>query len=952
MDRLLKELKEGLAEYQSVPFWSWNDKLEPDRLTEQIDRMKAQGIGGFFMHARGGLRTPYMSEEWMQCVDACVEAAKRQGMQAWMYDENGWPSGFAGGKLLEKEENRDCHITYKIGEYDPSAWLTYSLTEEKLRRVTEETKGQCLNLYLHVSPSTADILNTKVVDQFLEETHEKYAKRYKENLSSCLAGFFTDEPQYYRWGVAYTRVMPEAFQKRYGEDVLESLGLLFVEKEGYRTFRYRYWYTMQQLMLHSFGEKIYNWCEAHGVQLTGHYVEEQNLTGQMSCCAGVMPFYKYMHMPGIDWLNRWVGNKLSLKQISSVARQYGKKQVLSESYGCCGWDVTPAELKRIGDYQYIGGVNRTCHHLIPYAEHGQRKRDYPSHFSDINPWIKEYFKDFNDYFTRLGYLLANSQELVHIGMLHPMRSAYFDYKDLDVQPGNGLEKLEKAFNKQLDLFAADQIPYHLLDETLLEEDGFVKDNKIGCGMCEYDVLVIPACYTMGRHTEKLIRQYVENGGKLLLLGEKPAYLEGEPFAYPYLESNITYEQLKGAMPYGLQATVDGVHSTLRQWENRKFLFVQNYSQETKTVEYDLRDGDSSFEQWDLNTLSVRIVSTSLVLKPGESKVLFFSGKPVTAVVPKTILHLSPVAAVCGATENYLTLDTVRYSKDGVTYSGELPYTGVFQQLLQERYEGALYLKHTFRISQKPAKMAVIAEDRDSASLCVNGKPITLEKPWHKQPEFLMGDISSLLLEGENEIVRQMRFYQSENVYYALFGEGVTETLLNCLSYDTEIEPLYLAGSFGVFAEQMRPGQKPGILLGEGFTIGKAPQVVENLVTDGYPFFAGTICLKRTVTLDKTDVMLKFMGRFQAMKVWVNGVPAGSLLFDDQIDISKYTRIGENEIRLELTVSNRNLFGPHHTAADEEPESVGPYTFELPGTWKNGESDQYRAAYGFVSVPIH
>ena len=184
-----------------------------------------------------------------------------------------------------------------------------------------------------------------------------------------------------------TRVMPEEFRRRYGEDVLESLGLLFVEKEGYRTFRYRYWYTMQQLMLHSFGEKIYNWCEAHGVQLTGHYVEEQNLTGQMSCCSGVMPFYKYMHMPGIDWLNRWVGNKLSLKQISSVAQQYGKKQVLSETYGCCGWDVTPAELKRIGDFQYVGGLNRTCHHLIPYAEHGQRKRDYPSHFSSINPWI-------------------------------------------------------------------------------------------------------------------------------------------------------------------------------------------------------------------------------------------------------------------------------------------------------------------------------------------------------------------------------------------------------------------------------------------------------------------------------------------------------------------------------------------------------------------------------------
>ena len=83
-------------------------------------------------------------------------------MQAWIYDENGWPSGFAGGKLLEEEENRDAHITYKIGAYDAAAWLTYSLAEESLRRVTEQTEDQCLNLYLHISPSTADILNENV----------------------------------------------------------------------------------------------------------------------------------------------------------------------------------------------------------------------------------------------------------------------------------------------------------------------------------------------------------------------------------------------------------------------------------------------------------------------------------------------------------------------------------------------------------------------------------------------------------------------------------------------------------------------------------------------------------------------------------------------------------------------------------------------------------------------
>ena len=951
MKGLLKGLESRLPEFQSVPFWSWNDKLDKDILTRQIQWMKQQGIGGFFMHARGGLRTEYMSEEWMQCVDACIKAAEEQGMQAWIYDENGWPSGFAGGKLLQKEENLDAHITYKIGAYDADAWLTYSLEKEKLRRVTEQTQGQCLNLYLNISPSTVDILNPAVIDQFLEETHEKYAQRYGDKLPEKLAGIFTDEPQYYRWGVAYTRTMPQVFLKRYGEDVLDSLGLLFVEKEGYRTFRYRYWLTMHQLMLSSFGKKIYNWCEEHGIKLTGHYVEEQNLSGQMSCCAGVMPFYKYMHMPGIDWLNRWVGNKLSLRQIASVAQQYGKEQVLSETYGCCGWDVTPTELKKIGDFQYVGGVNRTCQHLIPYTEHGQRKRDYPSHFSHINPWIGEYFKDFNDYFTRLGYLLSNSREEVQIAMLHPMRSAYFDYKDLDVRPGNGLEILEKTFHQQLEMLADHQIPYHFLDETLLEEDGFVTENRIGCGLREYDVLIIPACYTMGSHTERLIRQYVENGGKVLLLGDKPGYLEGEPFDYPYLTSNITFEALKSCLPYTLETPVAGVHSTLRQSEKGRFLFLQNYSDAPKTVSYSLNDGCTAFDKWDLERLTSETVSCRVALNPGQSCVLFFSKAPVAQKKEKAIVHLPAAAEITGVTENYLPLDTVQYSTDGITYSRELPCAGVFQLLLQQRYEGELYLRHTFRVNTKPDHMAVIAEDSDSAVLYINGSRVLLTQRWDREHEFLKGDIAPYIHQGENVIIRKMRFYQSEDVYYALFGEGVTETLLNCLSYDTELEPLYLAGDFGVFAETIEKGEKQGILLGSGFSIGERPVTVTDLVTDGYPFFAGAIRLKRTVTLEKTNVVLEFEGRFQAIKVWVNGKKAGSLLFDNRIDISEFACLGENEIELELTVSNRNLFGPHHNGEYEEPESVGPYTFELPGTWQDGESDQYRASYAFVPVPI-
>ncbi len=108
-------------EYRPLPFWSWNDKLEKEKLINQIHWMNENGMGGFFMHARSGLITEYLSEDWMQCIEACADEAENLGMKAWIYDENGWPSGFVGGKLLEDEKNCDKYILTKEGAYDADA---------------------------------------------------------------------------------------------------------------------------------------------------------------------------------------------------------------------------------------------------------------------------------------------------------------------------------------------------------------------------------------------------------------------------------------------------------------------------------------------------------------------------------------------------------------------------------------------------------------------------------------------------------------------------------------------------------------------------------------------------------------------------------------------------------------------------------------------------------------
>ena len=91
------DFKNVPKKYRPVPFWSWNEKLDTAETVRQVEEMEKAGIGGFFMHARGGLQTEDMGEEWFENVEACAQKCAENGMHAWAYDENGWPSGFGGG---------------------------------------------------------------------------------------------------------------------------------------------------------------------------------------------------------------------------------------------------------------------------------------------------------------------------------------------------------------------------------------------------------------------------------------------------------------------------------------------------------------------------------------------------------------------------------------------------------------------------------------------------------------------------------------------------------------------------------------------------------------------------------------------------------------------------------------------------------------------------------------
>lgn len=106
------------SEYRGAPFWGWVTKQDLKKTVAQVDMFKDMGMGGFHMHTRVGLDIPYMGDEFMAIVRACVARAKETGLLAYLYDEDRWPSGFAGGKVLEGHpELRGLHLLWTPWRY-------------------------------------------------------------------------------------------------------------------------------------------------------------------------------------------------------------------------------------------------------------------------------------------------------------------------------------------------------------------------------------------------------------------------------------------------------------------------------------------------------------------------------------------------------------------------------------------------------------------------------------------------------------------------------------------------------------------------------------------------------------------------------------------------------------------------------------------------------------------
>ncbi len=974
LKKLIEETKQNSLSYGSLPFWSWNETFDDDELRRQIRNMHDLGMNGFFMHARNGLVTEYLSDEWYHAIDVCIDEAKKLGMEAWSYDEYGFPSGFAGGKLLEDPQNFSCFIKHAVTETYPTdeVLAVYVITDNRAKRVFEAAPDVTEYHVITVGydSSYVDTLNKDVIARFIEVTHEDYKKHIaKEDFGTTMPGFFIDEPQCYRLATPWSSVFADCFKERFGYDIMDNLVALFVQCEGFRELRFDYHKQMTDLFINGFGRQIYEWCEANGCQLTGHTVEENFLHSQISRCGSAMRFYCYEHIPGIDYL----GRRLSFKsdslpqQLGSVAAQLGKKKALSETFGCCGWDTSPRELKNILDYQFANGVNLICQHLYTYSARGERKHDYPLHFSEYLPWQK-HLREFNEHYNNLGYLLSRGEEAANTLVIHPIHNAYmyFDHED---QAGSVLH-LDQAFRALSDLLSRHQISYHYGDEDMMAEIAHVDGKNMVVGKCTYDKVLIPKVESLDASTAKLLKEYAANGGKIILEGELPTLVDARPADYSWLKANMTMEELLAGEDM-VARLADGTNLPFLRAMNRKIdgkrvFFLSNMSaNEYKDVRVRVKNCKN------LVKLDIRKLETSPVygevqangdflmycnFADSESMLLVesdecaalpladFSAEDAPFFLPPTILRFVEKP------ENTLTLDTVSYSFDGKSFEGELPLMALRDDLLHKRYRGDLYVKQCFTVNEIPSSISFACEAMPYRSVSVNGTEITLSDKLWREPCFRTADITSLVKVGKNEIVYHIDYFQRDFVYYVLYEAGAMNSLATSLTFDTELAETYLFGDFAVKTAGEFKYEKGAFCYFGDFPIGKSKDTVaiRNVIKDGLPFFAGALHLGFDHKWSKGEpTVLRIKGQYAVCEVYVGGKLADTLLFHKDCDLSAYLVEGNNEIELRLYNSNRNLLGPLHNF-EFEPFNVYPGTFTCENRWENGKSVAYLDdRYNFV-----
>ena len=990
MDSIYEQFKNPENAYRSKPFWAWNGALEEQELRRQIDVMKEMGFGGFFMHSRTGLQTQYLGKEWFSLVNACTEAAVEKGMEPWIYDEDRWPSGAAGGIATEQPRYRRKYLTLSLEKR--------IINRENILAVfCGRVDGYCLQGgYRQISPDEYDIdclaedvylvfrihtmacqsvyngfadldrLDPEATALFLQVTHQQYKAKCADTFRD-IVGVFTDEPhrgmvfsdfsdpgQERNWSIPWTPSLPQEFEKCWGYSLIEKLPELFLQLNGNRVakIKWQYMELLLQMFTDNFLQPIQAWARENGKKITGHLLNEDSLMSQTVPCGSMMRCYHYFDEPGIDCLteNRFV--PWAVKALESVARQTGKQWKLSELFGATGWQMSFKDYKYLGDWQTVLGINVRCPHLSWYTMKGEAKRDYPGSFLHQATWYREYAQ-LEEYFARLAEIVSHGTPVCDTLVIHPVESLW-----CSIHPGWAnaldaaepeLQKMEKQFENLFHWLMQTHVDFDYGDEGLMAKNAVVEAKDGDCGLrmgkMIYRTIVVAGCRTIRDTTFSLLSEFCRHGGQLLFIGKPPEYVACEKTdACKHLATQAQripmdkkavlewFQDRQSQICVETAEAKKDLYLQLRTTKDGWFAVLWNKSRSRAWQYLQLRVPEGyQVQRWDCFTaerseLDVVFGKVCVDLEPGQELVLRLQKE--REKLPAYQQHLAGKTALLGQPKSYcLDEDNVL-----VLDKGDLIVDGCLLAQELEVLELDRILRRHLGMEQRGGEM-IQPWAREKTDTIYKRITLRYSVPVEKLPTGPVTLAAEVLPEMEMRINgREVILENSDCLWvdqcYTVYvlPKDVWQLGRNTL----EITALY---SQGEGLESMFLLGAFGVWLRDGvYCIGALPPKIRNgnLVKQGLPFYSGKITYIYDLPEHGTFCLrLPAIGGSCAV-VNCNGM-------EHMIPWTWHTPVWENvlaeEIRIQVVLNRRNTFGPLHKFPLKQP-------YIAPDSFVCAEAEQY------------
>ncbi len=993
---LSAQFDEPPAEYASGPLFVWNEKISKEEIDSFLVSFKEQGIMQPFIHPRPGLVTEYLSDEWFEYYRYAVEKGKELGMKIWIYDENSYPSGFAGGHVPDQmpesfNQGQGLAMTRVEALPDTAGKFFICLKEEdgKFRDITNslsDEKGKKGNYLLFSKTcygksdwfggfSYVDLLLPGVTQKFIEITMTGYEKNIGKEFGKTVPGTFTDEPEISSpGGIRWTPDLFDVFLKQWNYDLKTNLPSLYEETGDWKKIRHNYTQTLLQLFIDRWAKPWHRYCEENGLIFTGHYWEHE--WPNMHMGGDNMAMYQWHQMPAIDMLfNQFndssvraqFGNVRSVKELASAANQSGRQRKLSETYGGSGWDLTFTDMKRNGDWEYALGVNFLNQHLTYFTMAGARKYDYPPSFDYHEPWWNNYHY-INKHYTRLSLVLSSGLQMNDILVIEPTTTTWL-YDSYVNQNPRCLE-IGQKFQNFITRLEKKQVEYDLGSENIIRDIGSVSKGKLKVGNAAYSRVVLPPeTENLDRSTFELIKKFLASGGKLIAFSE-PSLIDGSPgnelkaFFSEQKEKIVMADSLDNKLIFSLLANEDlefksenggTLYHHRRMLTDGQLIFLVNSDQESYVKGSLTVKGTEAAE---LNTLTGEIygylseeqdgrVTLSYSLPPAGSLLLFIpknGNRFVTPIknVPDINVESPFPVTVKPDRENALMIDFCDIDLGG----------GVIKDLHTFNAADTVF-KHYGFTNGNPWNTSVQFRtniiDRDTFGINtgftatyhftiknnfdLSGLKAVIERPWNWSVT-----VNGTEVNAEPEswwLDRSMKVFRIGTL--VKMGQNTIMLKASPMKVHAEVEPVYLVGDFSLIPD------KKGWLI-------KKPNGVYTLDSwkeQEMPFYSWSVTYSRDYSIEKADgdwavTLNKWAGTIA--EVYVNGQKADPIAFPPYTsDVTGLIRPGINKVEVKVTGSLRNLQGPHHSTPNPG--------FVTPWTWRNIDKYPSGKDYNFLDYGL-